>query len=358
MKSSRKAQLAADPGVLEPEPVCEFQGYESARTAGSVAVLPWRAESLAASTLGIRTVRSAADLGDERFGQCLVHLQKSRAATWSDLTAAWHLLKPDGRLLLCGGNNLGITSAVKRLAKELDQQPRVLTNRAHARIVRFLRNGGEGPLEPVLPAIEITGPSGQSIRFLVAPGVFSEKRVDAGSEILLSVLGDRVPPQRIVDLGCGNGVLGLMAAIHFPESQVMLLDADARAIVCTKKNRDALEIRERGVVHWWDAREAPPDTGFDLALINPPFHDGKAVDFAAARAIFSQLPIFMKVGATALIVANRALPYEANLSEVGSTTTLAAESGYKLLSLTVKSRSRSSGVRRRHSPSGRSRGRS
>ncbi len=93
MKSSRKAQLAADPGVLEPEPVCEFQGYESARTAGSVAVLPWRAESLAASTLGIRTVRSAADLGDERFGQCLVHLQKSRAATWSDLTAAWHLLK-------------------------------------------------------------------------------------------------------------------------------------------------------------------------------------------------------------------------------------------------------------------------
>ena len=358
MKSSPNQQLAADPGVLEPEPVCEFQGYESARNEGSVAVLPWRSESQAASALGIRTVRSAAELGDERFGQCLVHLQKSRAATWSDLAAAWHLLKPGSRLLLCGGNSLGITSAVKRLAKELGQQPQVLTNRAHARIVRFLRNGGEGPVESVLPAIEVAGPSGESIRLQTAPGVFSEKRVDAGSEILLSVLGDRAPPERIVDLGCGNGILGLMAAVHFPESQVVLLDADARAVACAKKNRDALEIRERCEVHWWDASEAPPDTGFDLALINPPFHDGKAVDLAAARAIFFQLPIFMKVGATALIVANRTLPYEANLKDIGSTITLVEEGGYKLLSLTVKSRSRSSGVRRRHSPSGRSRGRS
>ena len=66
------------------------------------------------------------------FAQAVVHLQKSRAATWHALGEAWARLEPGGRLLLVGGNDLGVKSAVKRLSGELDQPAEILpTGLAH-----------------------------------------------------------------------------------------------------------------------------------------------------------------------------------------------------------------------------------
>ncbi len=124
------ADLLGDPGVLGKEPVLEVYGWSGVRRAGGLAVLPLRSEWRAALANGVEAVSLPSKVGEQRFHLAVVHLQKGRAATELALARAWEHLEIGGHLLLVGGNDLGIKSAVKRLAVEIDQAPRILANRA------------------------------------------------------------------------------------------------------------------------------------------------------------------------------------------------------------------------------------
>ena len=339
-------ELIFDKGVLAPLPVIEFQGYRAAARHAGLAVLPWRAEWLAATASGVTARASAPGPGEGRFHQALVHLQKSRAATWRDLFEAWQLLEPAGRLLVCGGNELGITSAVKRLAAELGQTPRILSNRGHGRIVGFERGTGPGPAAAKPTRIDLPLAGGRCEPLHAEPGVFSAKRLDAGTQLLLDSLGEQPAPQRILDMGCGIGPLGVAALAHWPEARALLLDGDMRAVASAGQNLAALGMEARAAIHWWDAEEPCPETGFDLALVNPPFHGGKAVDLRPAHAMFERLAEALAVGGRALIVANRTLPYERALESAGSMEVVSRGRGYKIIGFTRRAAVRTPRQRR------------
>lgn len=354
--------LVLDEGVLREGPVCEIGGALAVEARGGVVVTPWRDRYRAAEIGELEVASSTETLADASFSQVVVHLQKSRAATACDLAEAWRILAPGGQLLFAGTNSVGITSAVKRLAKALDQSPIVVTNRARARVVRFKKNAGPGPEREDTPSIEasfeaIDG-TPHRLALQTRPGVFSAKKLDTGSELLLNTLAAFVghkPPKRIVDLGCGSGVLGLAAATLYPEAEILLADADARAVACTQANVEALGLGARCRVAWWDAREPALGDRFDLALVNPPFHQhGTEVDLGPALALFRSLGTWLGRNGRALVVANRTLPYEQALAEEGPVETVASTRGYKLLSL--KRSARSSGARGRRSPGARSGG--
>ena len=326
-------ELIFDEGVLSPEPICEFQGWRATAHCGGLAVLPWRADWLDAERHEVRVAAADAELGTERFSQCLVHLQKSRAATWQDLAHAWKRLKPGGRLLLCGGNELGVVSAVKRLARELEQTPLILTNRRRARITAFERSESPGPLAPDPGEILIEQTPADSVRLRTDPGVFSARRLDQGSQLLLEGLADCRAPRRLLDLGCGVGPLGLSGLLRWPSTRALLLDADARAVASATHNATTLGLADRCEVAWWDAEEPVPGTDFDLILLNPPFHGGKEVDLRPAHAMFQAVGHAMAADGLALIVANRSLPYERPLSDLGPVETLRTTRSYKLLAV-------------------------
>jgi 16S rRNA (guanine1207-N2)-methyltransferase len=347
-------ELIFDPDVLEEAPLLEYQGAAGARQTGGAAVLPWRAAWLEATRLEVRAFENASGLGDETFAQCLVHLQKSRAATWLDLVDAWRRLEPGGRLLICGGNELGVVSAVKRLAKQLGQTARVLANRRHARIVRFRKDEGPGPEAMASTPVALPLPSGESIRLEATPGVFSAKRLDVGTELLLGALAGRAAPRHVLDLGCGIGALGLAALATWPDSRATLLDGDARAVACAARNAGTLGVSDRCQVHWWDADEPCPGTDFDLILLNPPFHTGKHVDLAPGRAMFERVGEVLSARGEALVIANRTLPWERELSHIGTFERLHETRGYKLLSVSKRRKSASSRSRQR--PTSRSAG--
>ena len=143
-------------------------------------------------------------------------------------------------------------------------------------------------------------------------------------------------------------MLGLSAATLYPECEVLLADADARAVECAQANIDRLGLADRVRVAWWDAREAPLGDRFNLALVNPPFHHrGPEVDLAPAFALFQSLSTWMSRTGRALLVANQTLPYEEALERVGRLEQLDVTKGYKLLSLNRSARS--SGSRGRNS---------
>lgn len=363
-RERRPEALVLDPGVLREGPACEFGSEHAVVQQGGVVVTPWRDLYRACEAAELQVVAHAADLEDSAFTQVIVHLQKSRAATFCDLAQAWRLLAPGGQLLLSGTNSLGIVSAVKKLAGQLDQAGIVVTNRARARVVRWKRGDGPGPEAETTPPFEaeVRALDGtpHSLHIETRPGVFSAKKLDAGSQLLLGRLAGYVaykPPKRVVDLGCGTGVLGIAAATLYPETEFLLVDADARAVACARENVKRLGLADRVRVEWWDAREKPLDTRFDLALVNPPFHHrGPEVDLGPALALFDSLSHWLGRSGRALVVANRTLPYEEPLSQVGEVDTLESARGYKLLSL--KRSGRSAGARGRQLPGARSSGRS
>jgi len=340
-----------DPGVLRPGPVCELQGSLAVAEHGGVAVQPWRDLYLADQAAGLEVVPAAQDIPDGRFDQAIVHLQKSRAATFDDLAEAWRILGPGGELLLAGPNTLGVVSAVKRLAEDLGTAGVVVANRAKARVVRFRRDEARGaPEREATEPIEVALGT-ETLALETRPGVFSAKRLDAGSALLLEVLADVLrakAPKRIVDLGCGTGVLGLASARLAPSAEILLVDADARAVACAEANLARTGAAARGRALWWDAHEKPPESGFDLALVNPPFHHrGPEVDLAPALALFESLAGWLSRHGRALVVANRTLPYEAALGRLGAVSQLADAKGYKVLSLERSSRSAAASGRNR-----------
>lgn len=366
-KLRRSESLVLDPDVLRAGPVVEFQSSLAVETQGGTAVQPWRDLFLADVAAGRTAVSNAHGLADATFAQVIVHLQKSRAATFDDLAEAWRILSPGGDLLFSGSNALGVVSAVKRLAEDLGQPGVVVANRARARVVRFRKEGDPAPQREATDPIFVVLPDGvvgESFLLETLPGVFSAKRLDPGSELLIEALGQTTlapkqpkPPKRIVDLGCGTGVLGIVAARLYPEAEVLLVDADARAVACAQANVARLGLADRVRVLWWDAREKPPEDRFDLALVNPPFHHrGPEVDLAPALALFESLAVWLSRNGRALIVANRTLPYEAALARQGEVAQVLDRRGYKVLSLERSARSKS--ARGRTAPGARSGGRS
>jgi len=111
--------------------------------------------------------------------------------------------------------------------------------------------------------------------FRTAAGVFSRLGVDAGSRLLLAAV-DLAGAERILDLGCGYGVLGIVAAARAPQARVILVDINPRAVALAAENIARNEARNA------EARcgdGCAPVTGerFDVILYNPPIRAGRQV---------------------------------------------------------------------------------
>jgi 16S rRNA (guanine1207-N2)-methyltransferase len=312
---------ALDEGVLDPGPLLEFNGYSAVRRQGGSAVLPWRAQHRQALACGVVSVADGAQIIAGSHRQALVRLQKGRAATYSDLCAAWRALAPSGRLLVAGGNELGVSSWCRRLAQEGGEPLAVLANHSHARVAAMRR-------PDLLPAAWVAATGS-------APGLFHGGDLDPGSAALIAHLAELPPPRLVLDLGCGAGHLGLAALARWPQSRCWFLDADARAVAAVQAALagNGGELHARAAVAWWDVAEALPAPAFDAVLCNPPAHAGTLTDLTTARAMFRLAAAALAPGGRLLVVANRKLPYEADLARLGSLSCLAQEGGFKVLAL-------------------------
>jgi 16S rRNA (guanine1207-N2)-methyltransferase len=313
-----KDDPSLDDGVLAPCPLIEFNGYRAVQRHGGCAVLPWRSDHLHAQAAGIRSMPFAGQggAGAARFPQALVRVQKGRGLTYRDLVWAWQALEADGRLLVTGHNDLGITAWSKRIGRSCANLE-ILANHSHARVVVVTR-----PLACPQPWMDESG-----------AGLFNGGMVDAGSALLLTHLPYEPVPQRVLDLGCGAGHLGLAAMQQWSDAQVCFVDADARAVEAVRAILAPRSATAGMPVHWWDASEALPESGFDLVLCNPPCHAGTQPDLVSARLMFQAAAGALRPGGRLLVVANRNLPYETDLSRLGMLSRVDQAHGFKVLAV-------------------------
>ena len=120
---------------------------------------------------------------------------------------------------------------------------------------------------------------GASLRFITDAGVFSKEHVDPGTRLLVE--SAPLPPKgRVLDLGCGYGVVGIAVAKARPDLEVELVDINERAVDLARRNA-ALNGVSGVTVRLSDGFAAiPAEERFALILTNPPYRAGKDVVYA------------------------------------------------------------------------------
>ncbi|ATG54177.1 16S rRNA methyltransferase [Brachybacterium ginsengisoli] len=156
--------------------------------------------------------------------------------------------------------------------------------------------------------------------------VFGAATADAGSLLLLDALdralgggeldgvGEPGGSARAIDLGSGNGLMTAYLAVALPDASVLGTDLDADAVASTASTLAAAGLDRAGVeVSWDDAASLQEDASADLMLLNPPFHDGTAVDATLVQGLLDAAARVLRPGGQLWFVHNSHLRYRPEL---------------------------------------------
>ena len=169
---------------------------------------------------------------------------------------------------------------------------------------------------------------GQELALTSGSGVFAQGRVDIGTAVLFR---ETSPPAagRVLDLGCGYGVIGLAIAAAVPGATVTGVDVNERAVLLANENAASLGLSDRYVALTPDA--VPADAEFDELWSNPPIRIGKA---ALHALLLTWLPRLTPDGRAVLVVGKNlgADSLQRWLGEAGyPTQRIASAKGFRVL---------------------------
>ena len=164
--------------------------------------------------------------------------------------------------------------------------------------------------------------------YLTLPGVFNHGKLDLGTALLLEHLP--VPHSgKVLDLGCGSGVIGISMKVRQPALDITLSDIDALALRSSELN--SLRLQAPATIIASNGLQQI-EGKFDYIFSNPPFHSGKETDYRFAQNLFRQARKHLTHEGQLWIVANRHLPYEDWAQEAfGQAEVMVQRDGFKII---------------------------
>ncbi|MFE0538885.1 methyltransferase [Streptomyces nigra] len=163
-------------------------------------------------------------------------------------------------------------------------------------------------------------------------GVFCADRLDIGTRFFLAHLPGGRGLRRVVDLGCGNGVVGTAVALANPEAEVLFVDESFQAVASAEATFKANGVPGQAEFRVGDGMAGVPAGSVDLVLNNPPFHSHQATTDATAWRMFTGARRALRPGGELWVVGNRHLGYHVKLRRLfGNSEVVASDPKFVVL---------------------------
>jgi len=148
--------------------------------------------------------------------------------------------------------------------------------------------------------------------FVTDRGVFAGAGVDPGTRALIEAM--RIEPtDHVLDVGCGYGPIGLVAAHLATRGRVVLVDVNERAVQLAADNvrRQHLENVE---VYGGDGTQPVRGLIFDVVVTNPPIRAGKTT----LRRLLREIRDALRPGGRLYLVARTAQGAKTLAKDIGA----------------------------------------
>lgn len=143
-----------------------------------------------------------------------------------------------------------------------------------------------------------------------APELFSPRGLDRGTAAMLSQV-EFHPDDKVLDLGCGYGLVGILAAKLIGPERVVMTDVDPRAVELSQINAQTNSVSEVTILHS-NAFRDHTKTDFSLILSNPPYHH----DFSVPKEFILKGFNRLRIGGKLVMVTKRRNWYRNKLANV------------------------------------------
>jgi 16S rRNA (guanine1207-N2)-methyltransferase len=155
--------------------------------------------------------------------------------------------------------------------------------------------------------------------------VFSRDRLDIGTRFFLEHLPIKPNATDIIDLACGNGVVGLIAAERNPNATLHFIDESFMAVASARTNfQRAFGEQRTASFQIGDGLSDFAAQSADVILCNPPFHQQNTIGDQIAVQLFKQAKNVLKKGGELWVIGNRHLNYHQDLNRLFGHCTVVA----------------------------------
>lgn len=163
--------------------------------------------------------------------------------------------------------------------------------------------------------------------------VFSRAKLDIGTRFFMEHIEQLPKSERIVDLGCGNGLLGILAGNQQPDSEIVFCDESHMALDSARENAERILGDNNTLSFQLDnGLSTSVSRSADLVLNNPPFHQKQVVGDHIAWQMFKDAHRVLKSGGELWVIGNQHLQYHAKLKRLfGNCRTVASNKKFVLL---------------------------
>jgi 16S rRNA (guanine1207-N2)-methyltransferase/23S rRNA (guanine1835-N2)-methyltransferase len=148
--------------------------------------------------------------------------------------------------------------------------------------------------------------------------VYSREKRDIGARYFIENLPNVEKNSRVIDLGCGNGVIGLSILAQQSSAQIQFFDESYMAITSAEINikKNFPDLAAQCQFNLNDCLTNVESNSVDLILCNPPFHQQTATTDHIAWQMFKDSHRVLKKGGELRIIGNRQLAYHIKLKRI------------------------------------------